>query len=169
MGTITRSMNPLRAGVKSDGSSHDDSARRPLRRRRADALRSTLTTVSNGILKAGSWPTKMALTMTGRAPGAAPRWQTSHFCHSPAALMSRASSRQNLLPRQCTVLGVSHAVVQTLGSHAYRIGDGGAWIVTLVLVGTTLLSRVVRKFCCVGLIARTEIPCPCCRHVSELR
>src|SRR5215472_8590624 len=39
MGTITRSMNSLRAGVKGNGSScRDDSERSPLRRRRPDVL-----------------------------------------------------------------------------------------------------------------------------------
>jgi len=66
-------------------------------------------------------------------------------------------------------LRVSHVVGQTLGSHAHRIGDGGAYFVISIPVGKTLLSRLVRKFVRVGLKAKTGIPCPCCRHVSELR
>src|SRR6516164_10191961 len=171
MGTITRSMNSLRAGVKGNGSScRDDSERSPLRRRRPDVLPSTLTAVSNAILKTASCLTKMALTMTARAPGAAPpRWQAGHFCQSPAALMSGASSRQNLQPKHCTLLGVSHVVGRTLGSHAYRIGAGGACFLISIPVGKTLLSWLVSKFLSVGSRARTGIVYPCCRQVSGLR
>ena len=38
---------------------------------------------------------------------------------------------------------LSHVVGQTLGSQAYRIGGGGAWISIRVPVGQTLLSRLV--------------------------
>src|SRR5215469_18030927 len=157
MGTITRSMNSLRAGVKGNGSScRDDSERSPLRRRRPDVLPSTLTAVSNAILKTASCLTKMALAMTARAPGAAPpRWQASHFCQSPAALMSGASSRQNLQPKHCTLLGVSHVVGRTLGSHAYRIGAGGHAFLSQFQLERLSFRGWFRSFC---LLAREPGP-----------
>jgi len=40
---------------------------------------------------------------------------------------------------------------------------------TSIPVGTTLLSSLVRDYWCVGLKARTETLCPCCKRASELR
>ena len=72
-------------------------------------------------------------------------------------------------PRDCFVLRVSHVVDWTLGSHACRIGGGGAWILTSAQVGAIFLSRRVLACLGVGLGARTGIPCPCCRQVSRLQ
>jgi len=47
----------------------------------------------------------------------------------------RLSSSSHSHPINCVVLGVSHVVDRTLGPHACRIGDGGAWILTSTQVG----------------------------------
>jgi hypothetical protein len=81
---------------------------------------------------------------------------------------SRSSPRRDLHPNQYALLGVSHVVDPTLGSHAYRIGGGGAWNFISIPGGTSLVSSLIRDYWCVGLKARTETLCLCDRRVSGL-
>jgi hypothetical protein len=67
-------------------------------------------------------------------------------------------------PRMWVVLpwrlrSVSHIVGRTLGSQAYRIGDGGAFGVISIPIGMILPSWSVRQFLCVGLKARSGTLC----------
>lgn len=57
------------------------------------------------------------------------RWQGSDRLQwSKGAVMLGSPSRCNLAVRGHSQRGVSHVVGPTLGSHAYRIGGGGAWV-----------------------------------------
>ena len=68
----------------------------------------------------------------------------------------------------CLQPSVSHVVGRTLGSHAYRIGGGGACGSISVLAERSLLSCFCRNLWCADLRAKLETVCPCDGRASGL-
>jgi len=102
---------------------------------------------------------------SGHCPSSSPlwprevtrRWDCHHHRQAQdvglpsAVVMEGSSPLRDLRSKEWALLGVNHVVGQTLGSHAYRIGGVGAWVVTSIPVGTILLSGLRRVCRFVGL------------------
>ena len=95
-----------------------------------------------------------------------PRGVTRHGGRCQLMPLLSPAAGHTCHPTGCALLGASRVVGWMLGSHAHRIEDGGACLVTSIPVGMILPSQLGRQFLCVCLKARTETLCPSDRCLS---